>query len=131
MQGVYLAAAQLSKLGFVVSPTARNAFGADLLVTDCDRSWSVQVKTNRGRPKFWLVNKSCKTYKSRQHVYVFVNLGQDNPRQEKLPPDFYVVPSHIVAKHMIGLDVAPTIHLNQIGKKYKDAWTFFGSPSAS
>jgi hypothetical protein len=33
MTGVYLAAAELSRLGFVVSPTSRSARGADLLVT--------------------------------------------------------------------------------------------------
>jgi hypothetical protein len=34
MQGVFLTAAELTHRGFVVSLTARNAFGADLLVTD-------------------------------------------------------------------------------------------------
>jgi hypothetical protein len=43
MQGVYLAAAELTKR----------------LVTDdaCKKAGSVQVKTNFGRPRFWLVNK--------------------------------------------------------------------------
>jgi hypothetical protein len=31
MRGVYLVAAELSRLGFVVSPTSRSAVGADLL----------------------------------------------------------------------------------------------------
>ena len=34
MIGVYLTAAELSKRGFIVSPTSRGAEGADLLVTD-------------------------------------------------------------------------------------------------
>ena len=33
MTGVYLTAAELSKRGFIVSPTSRGAEGADLLVT--------------------------------------------------------------------------------------------------
>jgi hypothetical protein len=43
MTGVYLAAAELSHLGFIVSPTSRSARGADLLVTDqgCRKAWSV------------------------------------------------------------------------------------------
>jgi len=47
MTGVYLVAAELSKRGFIASPTSRSAQGADLLVTDtdCKRSFAVQVKT--------------------------------------------------------------------------------------
>ena len=48
MRGVYLVAAELTRLGFIVSPTSRSAIGADLLVTDqkCRNTYSVQVKTN-------------------------------------------------------------------------------------
>src|SRR5215208_4312133 len=48
MLGVYMVAAELSRLGFIVSPTSRSARGADLLVTNqtCTRTISVQVKTN-------------------------------------------------------------------------------------
>jgi hypothetical protein len=34
MQGVHLVAVELTRRGFVASPTSRGAFGADLLVTD-------------------------------------------------------------------------------------------------
>jgi len=34
MQVVFLTAAELTRRGFIVSTTTRNAFGADLLVTD-------------------------------------------------------------------------------------------------
>jgi len=100
MQGVYLVAAELTRQGLVVSPTSRSAFGADLLVTDekCKHAWSVQVKTNFGRPTFWLLNKHAHETKSNTHVYVLVNLGQKN--QKRLPPDFYVVPSRILASRM-------------------------------
>lgn len=58
MQGVYLVAAELTYRGFIVSITSRNAFGADLLVTDqqCRQAWSVQVKTNHQAMSFWLVS---------------------------------------------------------------------------
>src|SRR5262245_16017444 len=48
MRGVYLVAAELSRLGFIASPTSRSAIGADLLVTDqqCQNAFTVQVKTN-------------------------------------------------------------------------------------
>jgi hypothetical protein len=103
MQGVYLVAAELTRRGLVVSPTSRSAFGADLLVTDqkCKQAWSVQVKTNFGRPGFWLLNKHSHKTKSDSHVYVLVNLGLKNPPQKRLPPDFYVVPSRILARRML------------------------------
>ena len=80
MRGVYLVAAELTRLGFIVSPTSRSARGADLLVTDqeCQKAWSVQVKTNQKPASNWLVNKHALTLKSDNHVYglhyVFVNL---------------------------------------------------------
>jgi hypothetical protein len=88
-------AAELSKLGFIVSPTSRSAAGADLLVTDqkCQKAWSVQVKTNRKAINYWLVGERARHIKSDSHVYVFVNLeGKDCP-------EYLVVPSnHVAAK---------------------------------
>ncbi len=44
MLGVYLVAAELTRLNLIVSPTLRNAAGADLLATrDCEQTWSIQV----------------------------------------------------------------------------------------
>jgi hypothetical protein len=56
--------------------TSRNAKGADLLATDqsYERTWAIQVKTNRKPAKFWLLGKSFTDDVARQHVYVFVNL---------------------------------------------------------
>jgi len=61
MLGVYLTAAELTRLGFIVSPTSRSAAGADLLVTDhqCKKAWSVQVKTNSKPMNFWLLSKAA------------------------------------------------------------------------
>lgn len=52
MLGVYLTAVELTKLGFIVSPTSRSAFGADLLVTDagCRKAWSLQSKQTETLP---------------------------------------------------------------------------------
>ncbi|RVT96810.1 hypothetical protein EOD42_10410 [Rhodovarius crocodyli] len=82
MQGVFLVAAELSRRGFIVSPTSRSAAGADLLVTDqmCKKAWSVQVKTNSKIAKYWLVGKHAISVKSTSHVYVLVNLkGMERP----------------------------------------------------
>lgn len=91
--GVYLVAAELSRLGFIVSPTSRGAAGADLLVTDveCKKAWSVQVKTNRRPAPFWLMGALTLQLKSNSHVYVFVNV----PGNERL--EYIVVPSNHVA----------------------------------
>ena len=96
IQGVYLVAAELTFQGLIVSVTSRSAIGADLLVTDekCKQAWSVQVKTNRQAAGFWLLNEHAQHFDSPTHIYVFVNLkGSERP-------DYYVVPSGIVAKNV-------------------------------
>lgn len=134
MQGVFLVAAELTRNGLIVSPTSRSSFGADLLVSDqeCKRAWSVQVKTNAGRPGFWLLNKLCSETTSRTHIYVLVNLGQKNA-QRKGEPDFYVVPSKALATRMEETPPRGTtgsifymICRHKI-QQYKDRWTIFGS----
>jgi hypothetical protein len=132
MQGVYLVATELTKRGLVVSPTSRSAFGADLLVTDqkCKHAWSVQVKTNFDRRKFWLLSKHARETRSDTHVYVLVNLGQKNPHQMGSPPDFYVVPSRILARRMG--KTTPRGHLQSISQhkiiEFKNKWKLFGKP---
>lgn len=94
MLGVYLVAAELTRRGFIVSPTSRNARGADLLVTDqqCRNAWSVQVKTNSKPAKFWLVGKHATELRSDSHIYVFVNIRADQR------PEYIVAPSEHVAQ---------------------------------
>jgi hypothetical protein len=72
-----------------------DARGADLLGTDenYEKTWSIQVKTNRKAATFWLLNKDYKELTSPTHVYVFVNL------HGKERPDYYIVPSRVVAKY--------------------------------
>ena len=96
MQGVFQVAAELTYQGFIVSVTSRNAFGADLLVTDqqCKQTWSIQVKTNHQKMGFWLLSKHAKNIKSSHHVYVFVTL-QQNQR-----PAYHAVLSEFVASHI-------------------------------
>jgi len=98
MLGVYLVAAELSRQGFIAAVTSRNAAGADLLVTDpsCRNPWSVQVKTNRTRANFWLVNPDAQTLCEERHMYVFVTIGD-----EKHPDEFIVVPSSHVSEKVL------------------------------
>lgn len=123
MQGVYLVAAELSMRGFIVSPTSRGAFGADLLVTDqsCTRSFSVQVKTNKRTFTFWLLNNKSKELKSDTHIYVLINIRKAGNNIE-----YFIVPSTIIARNMEGEGSKfPNISLDRV-IKYKDRWEIFG-----
>jgi hypothetical protein len=92
MEGVFLVCAELTRRGYIASPTARNSKGADILVTsaDCSRSFAVQVKTNTKPASFWLVDDPrgpC----SDHLVYIFVCLNSHTR-----PADFTIVPSRIL-----------------------------------
>jgi hypothetical protein len=126
MTGVYLVAAELSRQGYIASPTSRSAQGADLLVTDieCKKSFVVQVKTNATTFGFWLLGAKAKTFQSKTLVYAFVNL-----RKERT--DFYLVPSAFVAKNVTESKPSTTrksewhsIKLETV-KRYKDNWNVF------
>jgi hypothetical protein len=127
MLGVYLAAAELTYKGLIVSVTSRNAKGADLIAMDqaYQKSWAIQVKTNRKAAKFWLLNKSYKNEFSDQLIYVFVNLrGGERP-------DYYVVPSRVVAER--GLTNTSTTGavwyffdiVKSNGEPFHEAWEIF------
>jgi len=129
MRGVYLVAAELSRLGFIASPTSRSAQGADILVTDqsCKQAFSVQVKTNARTFNFWLLNKDARKLVSDTHVYVLVNLRKNNKGEAV---EYYIVPSRVIADKMV----------HEINEKsewysfklkdalpYKDGWELFGN----
>ena len=57
MLGTYLAAAEVTHKGLIVSITSRNAKGADLLITDqaYKKTWSIQVE-NKSKGGWILVD---------------------------------------------------------------------------
>lgn len=127
MTGVFLVAAELSKIGFIVSPTSRSALGADLLVTDqaCKKTYVVQVKTNGSTFGFWLVGAKTSQITSRNLIYALVNL-------RKTGPEFFLIPSHLVARKTIHSPPSKTrktswysISLVEVAK-FKDNWSIFG-----
>lgn len=130
MLGVYLTAVELTKRGFIVSPTSRSAMGADLLVTDqkCRKAWSIQVKTNASMANFWLTSAKTKELASPSHVYVFVSV----PKNEQRAPVFYVVPSRVVANAVQSSppqgSTGSVWHAYYRADKYKDNWKLFGDP---
>lgn len=130
MRGVYLVAAELSSLGFIASPTSRSAIGADILVTDqsCQKTFSIQVKTNARTFSFWLLNKNAREHVSESHIYAFVNIRK---KKDKETIDIYIVPSNIVAEKM-KFDESKrakwySISLKDI-EQYKDQWSLLGEP---
>ena len=130
MRGVYVVAAELSRKGFVVSPTSRSAAGADLLVTNqsCSRAFSVQVKTNARSFGFWLVGKKALDLKARSHIYVLLNLKQKRGTDEQ---EFFVVPSIRLAKltreYARRRSTWYEVKQESIAQ-YKDRWELFGRP---
>ncbi|MBI5612912.1 MAG: hypothetical protein HY942_07595 [Gammaproteobacteria bacterium] len=126
MRGVYLVAAELARLGFIVSPTSRSAIGADLLVTDqeCKRAYSVQVKTNASTFNFWLLSEKSKKLVSSSHIYIFVNLRKDGEIVEMYP-----VPSREVSKKMTiskqGKSTWYSFWLKD-ARRFQNKWNIFG-----
>jgi hypothetical protein len=123
MRGVYLVAAELSRIGFIASPTSRSARGADILATDqkCKHAYSIQVKTNTTTFSFWLLNKEAKELKSPSHFYAFVNLRTNGEIE------YYIVPSSVVAdKTKVEKSRKGSIWYSfslQNAKEYKDKWS--------
>ncbi|HVI58484.1 MAG TPA: hypothetical protein VM619_06360 [Luteimonas sp.] len=127
MMGVYLAAAELTRKGFIVSPTSRSAAGADLLLTDSDclKAFSIQVKSDRTKSNFFLVGKKCRSAVSKTHVYVFVKFRSTKKAGESV--HYYVVPSKKVAELAWHEGRFPSIRIDAIAK-YENRWDIFGDP---
>ena len=127
MRGVYLVAAELSKLGFIASPTSRSTIGADILATDrsCQKTYSVQVKTNARTFGFWLLNKRTSEQVSDYHIYVLVNIRKTKSGELI---DYFVVPSKVVAKKMVHEQAKNSdwysIKLQAV-EDYRDNWSLF------
>lgn len=130
MRGVYLVAAELSRLGFIATPTSRSAMAADVLVTDqgCQQPFTVQVKTNAKAPAFWLIGKKVPV--SPTHVYLLVNLES---RQDRTRSEFFVVPSQVV-RDVLRYEQRPNSEWWSVFRKdipdYENAWSLFGDPHA-
>lgn len=113
----YFVAAELSRLGYVASVTLRNTRGMDILATNAtaSRSVGIQVKTNRGKKKVWLLDQKAEGYQSTTLFYVFVNLnGSDQP------PDYHVVPSGMVARFITKDHRAWLAQPNRAGRPHRD-----------
>ena len=125
LRGVFLVAAELSRLGYNVAPTARNAAGADLLVFDpaTARAASIDVKTNAKRDNFWLVGDKPPKACSPSHFYVFLNISMSKAGGEVY--EYYVVPSDVVVRETIVERSPGSIWYSfklKSAEQYRDAW---------
>jgi len=92
--GEYSVAAELSKRGLLASITLRNTKGVDILCSNSEatKAVGIQVKTNKGSTRKWVLNQKAEDYFADNLFYIFVNLNEN-----KHPPEFSVVPSKVVA----------------------------------
>ena len=125
MRGVYLVAAELSKHGFIASPTSRSARGADILATDgeCKRAFSIQVKTKSTQASYWLLSPDYKRFVSDSHMYIFVSI-----REGGVPAELFIIPSKVAAKKAYSEAFGKNIWYSftvKDAKPYQDRWEIF------
>ena len=96
VSGEYFVAAELSRRGYICSVTLKNTRGIDILVCneDATKTLGVQVKTNQINKREWVLNEKSEKMADDTLFYVFVNLIA----RDKLP-EFYIVPSKVVAEY--------------------------------
>ena len=95
--GEYLVAGELTLRGHIASITLRNSRGMDIIASNADasKSISIQVKTNSDGHAKWILTQKSEHFYSSNHFYVMVALKPLGHR-----PDFYIVPSQVVADYI-------------------------------
>jgi hypothetical protein len=124
--GQFFVAAELSRRGYIATLTLRNTRGVDMLVAAADASASVgiQVKTNQGSRKEWLMDKKAEESAMENLLYIFVNLNGTTGT-----PTYHVVPSQVVADYtrkshrdwLAGTPVRGTERKDTSMRKFEDA----------
>jgi hypothetical protein len=93
--GVFHVSAELSRRGWIAMPTIRNTAGIDLIASKGDRTVTFQIKTNSHGKTDFPMSKSNEDMVDDNLYYAFVTLKGELER-----PDFYVIPSNIVADYI-------------------------------
>jgi len=90
--GEYFVAGELSRRGYVASPTLRNTRGIDILASnqEATKSVGIQVKTCQGAAPRWVMTKTAEADGAENLFYVFVRLPPG------APPRYHIVPRHVV-----------------------------------
>jgi hypothetical protein len=97
--GTYLVAAELVRRGYIVSALSQTAKGIDILAADRQtlRPLAVQVKCSQRQPgRAWLMTRTHEQVRADGLFYIFVHL----PRTNTAAPEFFVVPSRVVAAYV-------------------------------
>jgi hypothetical protein len=95
MTGVFMTAAELSRLGYIVTLTSRNTEAVDMLVSKSKDDFKpklIQVKANQNGQKNWTLNMKAENLKADDLIYIFVNFSKKNPL-----PEFHIIPSKNLA----------------------------------
>jgi hypothetical protein len=108
VSGEYFVAAELSRRGYICSITLKNTKGIDILVCseDTKKTLGIQVKTNQVNKSEWVLSEKNEKLIDLNICYVFVNLRGDGDL-----PEFYIIPSKIVASYITN------DHQNWLSKK--------------
>ena len=116
--GEYFAAGELSRRGYIASITLRNSKGVDILASnqDASKQVAVQVKTNHHDKAEWLLNEKAENKNADNLFYIFVNLKGD-----RLRPNFYIVPSKIVAEYIYSKHREWLATPGKKGQRHKDS----------
>lgn len=93
--GVFHVSAELSFRGWVTMPTIRNTKGIDIMATKDGKAVNIQVKTNSYGKSHYPLGKENEELVSEDLFYVFVTLKSEIER-----PDFFIVPSKLVADYI-------------------------------
>jgi hypothetical protein len=115
--GEYFVAAELSRRGYIASITLRNSKGIDILASNATatRQVGIQVKTNQLKRPSWILNEKAETYYADNLFYVLVNLKHADER-----PEYYIVPSQVVAEHITQGHQHWRDSLGKQGQSHKD-----------
>jgi len=110
VSGEYFVAAELSRRGYISSVTLKNTKGIDILVSNENGSKliGIQVKTNQGSRKAWVLSAKAEDVREDLLIYVLVNLNGLGV------PDYYIVSSKTVADE---IKSGHSAWLNTPGKK--------------
>jgi len=117
LAGEYFVAGELTRRGYIASMTLKNSKGIDILCSNVDaiKSVNIQVKTNKSSKRTWILRDKHESFNAKTLFYIFVNLN-DN----KKPPDYFVVPSKIVAEQIKKSHIEWLGAPGRDGRKHKD-----------
>lgn len=97
LAGEFFVAAELLKRGYLALVTMGNTKRVDIIATNSEgtKTVRIQVKSEKSKAHQWVLTAKAETEYADDLFYVLVSLGKPDER-----PDFFVVPSAVVAKRV-------------------------------